>query len=95
MMKKIVNWVVLSSKDPNKFSLTVKGVLGGAVTLLTIFLGTQNIELPSEMLTAVVEAVVVAMQAFFALVSAVAVVWGAIRKILLTIKGQNKSIDIP
>jgi hypothetical protein len=47
-------WIVYSSADAQSISLSVKGGLTLAATLLTIAAGMANIQLPSDLLTQLV-----------------------------------------
>lgn len=92
-MQKIWNWLMLSSQNPGQIALTVKASLLGAVTILTVGLGFAHIQVGN--LSPIVDALIAALQALFGLVSALAVVWGLIRKLYLTIKGQHASLNVP
>lgn len=86
-MDKFWNWLVVSSADPEKYSLTIKAVGAGLVTVLTVVLGFARI--PAGDFTPVVDGLVVVVQAFFGLVSALAFLYGVFRKLYLT--WQRKS----
>ena len=89
---KIWDWLVWSSANPNQLSLTVKGMLTGIVTLITVGLGVAHIPLPggaTALLSQIVDATVTAVQAIAGAVSAIAVVVGIIRKLVETVKGTH------
>lgn len=90
-MEKIWNWLVVSSADPNAYSLTIKGTLLGIATVLTMLAGFGHIQLGD--LTPLVDGIVQAVQAFLALVSSVVFVVGLVRKIYRTANGTHLGIQ--
>lgn len=91
-IEKVWDWLVWSSADPEKLSLTVKGVLAGIGTLITVVIGVANVHLPEgapALLTQIVDATVLAVQAIAGAVSALAAVYGLARKLLITFKGWH------
>lgn len=64
----------------------------GAITLFSFGAGLGHVSLPSELLTQVVDSVIVAVQAILGGFSAIAFAFGMIRKLILTFKGENKAI---
>ena len=79
-MKKIVNWIVYSSANPEKVSMTVKGVLTACVPMaIAIFGVVFSIQVDQVAFLEAVSQVSVALGAVLA--SA-----GAIRKVYLTAK---------
>ncbi len=57
---------------------------------MTVVAGLANIQVGD--LTPFVDGTIAVVQAFFALVSAIAFVWGFVRKIVLTIQGRNQVV---
>ncbi len=95
-LQKCWDWLVWSSANPNELSLTVKGALTGVITLTTVGLGIANIHIPANvpvLLNQIVDGSIVVMQAIAGLVSALAIVGGLIRKVYLTIRGENLAIQ--
>lgn len=88
-MKQFWNWLVISSADPETISLSVRGIIGGILTAITILLGLANIHVASDQVTIAVDATVKLVQAIAAFISAYAFLYGIIRKIYLTATGQN------
>ena len=79
----IFNWLVLSSKNADKVSLTIKGLFAS----LAIFSGL--LQIPLETWTEL-EAQTVALVGNTALlVSSVVGFYGAVRKVWLTYRGEN------
>ena len=91
MFKTFWNWLVVSSADEDKLSLTLKGIFGAAVTTLTVVLGFANIHVGD--LTPVVDALITLIQAIAAVVSAVVTLYGLVRKVVLTITGEHAGLQ--
>ncbi len=78
-INKILNWFLLSSKDPKEASLTFKGILlGTAPILIGIFHGDANALTFVNQLTMIFQGLLI-------VISTLITVYGATRKILLTI----------
>lgn len=92
-MKKIFAWLILSSKNPQQLSLTIKGVLVGAITYVVFFAGLFHITLSPSDLTSLVESIVQIIEMTLTLISIVATAWGFVRKIYTSITGQNKVLN--
>jgi hypothetical protein len=89
MITNIIQWIVLSSKDPRKVSLFVKGGLtmivgsiAGFLSVLGIDLGVYGVD---EIIVNIGQFIEFALQA----IGYGMMVWGGIRKIFLTIEGKN------
>lgn len=89
MIKKIWNWIILSSEDSTKLSLTLKSALTLLVTALTI------IGLPKAELGALADQIVTLVQDLLMVISAVTGVWGLMRKINTTMGGTNSVLNDP
>lgn len=87
-MKQFLKWIVTSSANPSKVSATIKGVLGVAVTWLTVIFGFAHIG-GADQLGSIVDGIIAFVQALAACVSAAVFLIGLIRKLELTMKGQN------
>ncbi len=92
-MKKFWAWLLLSSSDPEKVSLTIKSAGAMFATYIIFFTGLfhKNIQ-PSdlEVLTnGIANFVSLALMA----ISAVVGVWAALRKIFLSLTGGNEVIN--
>lgn len=83
MENKKKHWLIASSANPEKVALTVKGVLVGVLPVILILAPIFGI--PVDNLSGVVEATVVAVQAFLTALSSVMVLYGLLRKIYLKI----------
>jgi len=92
MLKTFWRWLVYSSADANKFSLTVKAVLIGALTFATTLAGFAQVQLPTEQLTVLVDQLIFVLQTFIGLCAGITAVYGAIRKLSLTYLGENAAL---
>ena len=86
-LTQIGRWLILSSKDSRKFSLTVKSVLLGAIPLLAL-VGIDTSILPEgvDFVVDALEKVLIAISSLFAL-------WGFVRKLKTTFAGTNSVIN--
>lgn len=89
-MKTFWSWLVTSSADPAKWSLTIKGFAGTAITIITMVAGLANIQVGD--LTPVVDAVVSFVQAILLAVSSVAFIIGFVRKVWNTVSNKNPEV---
>lgn len=80
-MKNFFHWLLTSSADPSKLALTVKGGLGVVVTLVVALSPLFHLNIGSDQLNAIADALVQVVTIAASLVSAVAFVVGLIRKI--------------
>jgi hypothetical protein len=84
------SWLVQSSADPARISLTVRGALLALVpTILGIVsaacgFGVVCLGVDEPTLNQFIEAIVAIIQAVLALVAAFWLIWGLIRKIVIT-----------
>jgi hypothetical protein len=79
-MKKIIDWIIYSSQDPAKLSLTVKGALTACIPLVIAIFGVVfNIQVDQVALLKMVSQASVVLGASLALV-------GAVRKVYITAK---------
>lgn len=93
MILKFWNWIVTSSADANKTSLTVKGFLVGIIPAAMILLHIANINVGQEQLTGFIDAFSVVIQDALTLISAVMFLWGLIRKLSRTVDGTNAALQ--
>lgn len=94
-LKTVWNWLVLSSANPEATSLTVKAALTFVVTYATVFAGLAHVQLPGGQLTTLVDALVQFVQAVLMALSAAVAVYGAARKLWLTVSGKNPVVSSP
>lgn len=90
-IKKGWNWLITSSADPEKVSLTFKGIVTGLATGLTILLGVAHINVGSQ-LTTLVDATVSFVQQVLVVISIGVTIVGLVRKLWITIQGQKPTL---
>ena len=91
-LKTAWQWLVYSSANAEQYSLTLKGALGALVTVLLVGAGFFSYSLDLDQITGLTSLIVEAFKATLTAisyiataVSAWALVWGAMRKIILTL----------
>lgn len=90
MFYKFVVWLLISSKDPMKWSLSLKGFLGIIATVIMMVAGLSHINVGD--LSPVIDAIIAVVQDGLALISALATVYGAIRKVVRTMNGEHAGL---
>lgn len=90
MIRNLFQWIVYSSKDPTKFSLTLKGIVTTVVSIiatlgfyfgLRVFPQGQIVDLLGELIDDI--------GTIIATIGSIISIFGALRKIWLTILGEN------
>jgi len=87
-----LRWLLQSSADPSEVSLTIKGLLIGVVPVLMTVLGLAHINLGQDQITGLVDGLVGFVQAALTLISAIATLWGILRKIWLTVFASSAQV---
>lgn len=78
-----INWLVISSSDPNKVSLTVKGVLTAAIPTILFVAHLAGVDaIVGQNAQSVIDAVGTFVMGGLYAVSAIVSLYGAIRKIV-------------
>lgn len=90
MIRTIYLWLVGSATDPNKVALTIKAGAATIVTILTMVLGLEHIQVGDP--TVFVDAVIQVVQALALIASAGTTIYAFIRKIVLTFRGQHATL---
>jgi hypothetical protein len=93
MIKKAIAWLVFSSKDAQAISLSAKSFLVLAATWVTVAAGLAHVQLPSDLLTQLIDSTVALIQGLLMIVSTVVTIVGIIRKIARTIDGTNQVLQ--
>ena len=93
-MKKFLDWLVFSSENADKWSLTIKGIAVSVVPIVISVSNLAHLQLQSGQLTSLFDGVASIVSALGVLVSSVIVVIGFVRKIIATITGDNAVINI-
>lgn len=92
-MKKIIDWLVKSSADKEKTSLTVKGVLTGLIPVVIVLANLTSVDISNEQLASVIDAISALVFLVSGIVSALMTISGLLRKIYTTITGRNEVIN--
>lgn len=83
-MKRFFQWLVISSVDPTKVSLTVKGFLTTAVSVIVMVSPLFHLHIGSEQLTSIVDGIVDTIVVVLTALSSIVTLFGLIRKIVVT-----------
>ena len=83
-----MNKYLSSSINPDKLSLTIRGIAVGVIPILVIVLGMAGFDIPESNWSDLTEAVISLATSVLGVVSSFMVVYGLIRKIL--VKFQRK-----
>ena len=78
-----MNKFLASSANPEKLSLTIRGILVGLVPIVLLVSGAMNIQMAQVELTELIDSVVRVVITITAALSAVMTAYGFIRKIVL------------
>jgi hypothetical protein len=89
--RNIVAWITASSANPSEVSLTLKGLLIGAIPAILTISGIANLNLDNATLTSFFDAVVSFVNALLIIVATAMTLWGAIRKVYYAIKPATAS----
>jgi hypothetical protein len=85
--KTLFYWLVRSSKDSSKWSTTIKATGASIIPILAIF------HLDTSGWSEVFQHVAVFAEVFGLLITAGYAVWGSVRKVQLTMAGQNDVLN--
>lgn len=97
-IKTALVWFYVSSKDPRKTSLTVKGLLLGIVPLIiqgisfACGFGLFCLGVTDTELNGVIEALEAITYSVLAFIASVITIWGFVRKVFRTATGTNNAI---
>lgn len=92
-MEKTIQWLLLSSADPTKMSLAIKGILMGIIPVIVSLTGLTGIAgVDASSLTIAVDAIASIVQVALTIVSSAMTLYGLIRKLWTTIVGENEVI---
>ena len=80
-VKDAIGWVVNSSQDPAKISLTVKGALVAFVPQIVAVAGLLHLPIASDNLTETINQVTQGLQGLLMLVGSLIFAWGIARKL--------------
>lgn len=96
-MDKIINWIWLSSANPAQMGLSAKSALLILASAITQVIGFTHIVIPglAAALNGIIDGSVLVVTDAFMLVGAIGTVYGLVRKLILTFKGQNVAVTLP
>lgn len=92
-MQKIFDFILKSSADAQKTSLTIKGAGIAAIPTIVLVAHLANIQLQNEQLTQVVDGLANAVLYIGYAISACVFLYGLLRKIVLTMLGENQALN--
>ncbi len=88
IFQKLWTWFVVSSADPNKIALTVKGLLLSVLPLILIVVRARGIEIGEGNARIAIDNVEQLIIAVFGVVAAIVTAIGAGRKVVNTVRGK-------
>lgn len=91
-LKKIGQWIVYSSANADRYSLTIKSLVKFLPTALIVF-ALFGFEPEQGAIIAILESIATAVTALGAAVFALQAVYGAIRKAMKTVGGTNAVLN--
>ncbi len=83
-LNNIAQWVVVSSTDPSKVSLTIKGILVGTIPTIMFMLGLIHLNVGQEDLNVLIDSIAAIVQLVLSLIAVVMTTVGLIRKLINT-----------
>lgn len=92
---KVIDWLWMSSADPTKVGLSAKSTLTMIAAGLTMALGFANIHVGNAEISLIIDSIVAVIQYALLAVGAIGAVIGAVRKVILTLKGDNQVLNTP
>lgn len=81
----LVHWIAASSANPQGVSLTVRGALLGSIPALMYVVGVAHLNLGQDQITAVFDAATGFLQSLLTVVATGLTLYGAMRKVWLSI----------
>lgn len=88
-LKVVWKWLVFSSANAEKISLTVKSILYALIPFILIITQAYRIQIDNAYLTAVIDQIIAIIIIFGGMVTAISAGFGALRKIYTTFTGTN------
>ncbi len=86
-------WLVYSSANPEKFSMSLKAGATALITYGTVAAGFAHVTLPFELLTQLFDTLIAGVQALLLLISLIVTAQGVWRKIASTVRGTNQVLN--
>lgn len=91
--KKIIAWLVFSSANVEKISLTIKSLLYALIPFTLLILDAYKIKVDNAYITAIIDQIVAVIIVFGGAVTAISAAFGALRKLYTTAKGTNDVVN--
>lgn len=91
--KKVIAWLVFSSANIEKISLTIKSLLYALIPATLLALGAYKIKIDSVYLTAIIDQIIGVIIIFGTMITAISAGFGALRKIYTTATGTNAVLN--
>ena len=88
-IKRMFEWLIYSSENASKWSVTVKSFLVGIVPAILYFSSLANVQVDSASLQILINAVGDAIVYIGGAISTIGFIYGLARKIITTITGEN------
>lgn len=92
MIQKIWNWIVWSSSNPEKISLTIKGFATFVPALVVLF-AFLHIQVTSDTLLAILNDTAIGLSALATFIGVIMSIYGSYRKISTTALGTNQVLN--
>jgi hypothetical protein len=92
-MKKFIAWLIFSSKDPNKISLTIKATGATVATYIVFFAGLFHLNIGQSDLSSLIDALAQLAGLLLQAVTTVMAIVGFVRKIHTSITGENQVLN--
>lgn len=93
VLKKVGAWLVFSSANADKISLTLKSILYALIPVALLVLGAYKIQVDSAYLSAIIDQIIGVIIVCGLAVTAISGAWGALRKIYTTATGTNAVVN--
>lgn len=93
MLKTIYVWLMKSSEDPSKTSMTIKAGAATVITVLTVIFGLAHINVGTTDMNALVDGGIALVQAIAFVASSLTTVYALVRKIANTVRGTNQALN--
>lgn len=94
LLQRSLAWLLLSSKNPNEWGLTLKASLGYGASWLVTIVGLTHLHVPGpELVSQVIDAIVAFIVTTGQWVSLAITTYGIVRKLITTIFGSNAVVN--
>lgn len=84
-MNKYIDWLTISSKNPDKIALTIKGLLIGVLPVLLILTKMLGLQIGEDATREVIDGIGLIITYGFGIISGMMTIYGLVRKIYRTL----------